>query len=452
MEGSVRKVENKLRVTVQVINAKTGNHVWAETYDGKYSTAIFEFQSNVAKRVAISLKAAITPKESKRIDIRPTADILAYDFSQRGWEMAKNWLHNIQDSLSLILARNLFNRALEIDPEYIDAWTGRVWIYRSLGNYDSVKICCKKMMEINPESPASYLAMSNMYMDFNQIDSTALYLQKAIELVPNEPWNNELMGEFLSFYKNDVPEGLKYFQKAYDLGLDTDPEINQLIGEAFVQIGDYKKGLEYFKKALTLKVECDYIVKYSLCLLFQGKFNNAHGFLDSICSITPCGERCDIIRFFIYTTQKNFSRAEEFYNKVFKVNLRPNENDSIYIAYLFRETGRKKQATTILHSLIDADRKRQSDPNTSTYLLRIITLRLAAEYAMLDDKKETLKYLSELEKSWLVELPCSVRTFPGFDDLRDNREFNTILNNIAEKKAFLRVRVREMELRGELNL
>ena len=65
MEGSVRKIGDDLRITVQLIDTKSGNHLWSETYDGKYTTEIFDFQSNIAKKVAASFSAVINPQEEK---------------------------------------------------------------------------------------------------------------------------------------------------------------------------------------------------------------------------------------------------------------------------------------------------------------------------------------------------------------------------------------------------
>ena len=103
-----------------LIDAKSGDHLWSETYDGKYTTEIFEFQSSIAKKVAASLNAVITPQETKRIDTEPTSDIRAFDLCSRGFELTRKWRFS-NDSNDLKLALNLINEALIIQPEYLDA-------------------------------------------------------------------------------------------------------------------------------------------------------------------------------------------------------------------------------------------------------------------------------------------------------------------------------------------
>jgi hypothetical protein len=71
---------------------------------------------------------------------------------------------------------------------------------------------------------------------------------------------------------------------------------------------------------------------------------------------------------------------------------------------------------------------------------------------MMGDKKEALKYLEALEESLLIEYPYPVKSFPGFDNLRNDPEFKTIINKIENKKALIREQIKEMEERGEINL
>ena len=144
MEGSVRKVDNDLRITAQLINAKTGNHLWADTYDGKYSTKIFEFQGDVAKKVATSVNAVITPQELQRIELLPTNEMLAHDLSMRGNEMIRKWRYT-GDSLTLKLAFNLLNQSLKVDPEYIGALATKCMLFSETHNFDSALFYIEKI-------------------------------------------------------------------------------------------------------------------------------------------------------------------------------------------------------------------------------------------------------------------------------------------------------------------
>jgi TolB-like protein/Tfp pilus assembly protein PilF len=450
IEGNIWKAGDDIRITTQLIDTKTGDNLWAETYDGKYTKAIFEFQSNVAKKVAASLNAVITPQEAKRIDSKPTTEMLAYDLCAKGHEMVRKWRYT-NDSLNLRLAINLYNQALEIDPEYIDALGGKGMTYNEAGKYDSALFYYQKIEEINPNNLVSAAGKSGIYLYSNRPDSAFKYAQIALDHAPNDPWANLLMGQLFFWYKNDVINGLPYYQKAYDLGGDSWAEINGSIVYVYLYIGDYKKALKYSKKALSLRSECDLINQYDYMFLAQGKYDEALHILDSICSVTACEQNCDFMKFQIYTTQKEFEKAEKNYNKAVEAGYKRSADDDIYIACLYKETGRKKEAYSILNNSIKRDENLLKD-NGAILWFNNITLRLAAAYAILDENKKALKYLSEIEKSGLIELPCTIRTFPGFDKLRGDPEFKSILKRIEDKKDILRTQVKEMEQRGELNM
>jgi tetratricopeptide (TPR) repeat protein len=244
---------------------------------------------------------------------------------------------------------------------------------------------------------------------------------------------------------------LPFYQKAYDLGGDSWAEINDNIAYVYLYIGDYPKALKYFKNALSLRSECDLIMFYDYMFLVQGKFDEALHVLDSTCSVNACQQKCDIMKFYIYTTKKEFGKAEIYYNKAVNSGYTRTEDDDIYIACLYKETGRKKEALSILNKSI----KRKGNllnSNVDELIIKLIKLRLAAAYTIMDENKKALRYLSELEKSGLIEFPITIRTFPGFDKLRDDLEFKSILKRIEDKKGAFRAQVKKMEERGEINL
>lgn len=79
-------------------------------------------------------------------------------------------------------------------------------------------------------------------------------------------------------------------------------------------------------------------------------------------------------------------------------------------------------------------------------------LRFAAVYAIIDKDKEALTMLTDLQKSGIFEIYFTLRSFPGFDNLRNNPEFKAIVKRIDDEKAAIRAQVRDMEQRGELHL
>jgi tetratricopeptide (TPR) repeat protein len=190
---------------------------------------------------------------------------------------------------------------------------------------------------------------------------------------------------------------------------------------------------------------------YDYMFLVQGKIDEALHILDSTCSVNACQQKCDVMKFYIYTTKKEFGKAETYYNKAVNSGYTRTEDDEIYIAYLYNETDRKQEAVSILNnSIIKNENSLKSNRDFLSFIFK--KLRLAAAYAIIDENKKALRYLSEGEKSGLFEFPFTIRTFPGFDKLRGDPEFKSILKRIEDKKEVLRAQVKDMEKWGEINL
>ncbi len=119
---------------------------------------------------------------------------------------------------------------------------------------------------------------------------------------------------------------------------------------------------------------------------------------------------------------------------------------------MYKETGRSKEAFSILKNSIKQEEDFLKKEN-NLITLSSFKIRLAASYSILGEKDKALRYLSELEKSGtFVEWPVSVRTFPGFDKLRNDPEFKAIIKSSEEKKASLRAEVKRLEQNGVINM
>jgi adenylate cyclase len=214
IEGSVRKYANRFRITTQLIDAGSGNHLWAETYDGTYNDTVFIVQADIAKKIASAIQAKITPQEVKRIDQMPTDKIQAYDLELRAHEMIRNW-RDKRESTFLTLALNLYNRALEIDPEYIKALEGKALYYWTTMNIDSSLLYFDKMIAVDPKYSQAYNSKGSIFAwILNQPDSAITYISKAIELDPANHWANLQLGQVLIWRKDEVLKGIAILSKS----------------------------------------------------------------------------------------------------------------------------------------------------------------------------------------------------------------------------------------------
>jgi TolB-like protein/Tfp pilus assembly protein PilF len=449
MEGSVRKIGDDLRIATQLIDAKTGDHLWSEVYDGKYTTEIFEFQSNVAKKVAASLNAVITPQETKKIDTKSTTYLAAHDLYMRGHEMIRKFRYT-NDSTFSRSALNYFDQALQIDPNYTEALHGKGMTFVEIKNYDSAMFYYKKILDIDHQNSSGLGGIGRIYMETNKPDSALKYFQKAIAFNPDDPFYYLAMGQLYINYRHQVIKALPYYQKAYDLGGDSWAEINEAIGWVYYQIGYYSKAIRYMKNALSLRSECAIVNRTCIMFLAQGNFGELNNFLDSVCNITMCENVCDMIRFYSYSAQGKYIEAEKYFNKAKGEGYTQTVFDDVYIACLFKETGRNSDALFLLNKSIKRDR--ELNMQSSGLYSKLMRLQLAAYYAILGENKKSMEYLSELENEGIFEYPITLKTFPGFDNLRKNPEFKTIVKRVEDEKATLRAQVKEMEKRGEIDL
>lgn len=453
IEGSVQKSGKRFRLWIQLIDAQTRDHLWSEVYDGKYTTEIFEFQSSVARRVAESMNAIIKPSEEGRIVAKPTSDILAYDLYMRGSEMVRKFRFT-KDSSLIKLALNLYNQALNIDPQYTRALHGKGMTYRELGKYDSSMVYYRKVNELDPESGIGFTGMGAAFMFSNQLDSSLFYYQKALNYRTNEfePWIYLGIGQGFFAFRGELIKSLPYYQKAYDLAGDSWAEISSNVSYPFFFIGDYTTFLKYLRKALFLRSECPFIDQYVHGYLNQQEYNKAFEFLDSMSSITPCSQVCDIMRSRIYVYLRDYAKAEELYRKAVNSGYKETEDDGNYLGCILIKTGRKKEAKSLLKKSIESSEYALMRQSHTELFGKIRIYKLAAAYAMIGDNKMALEYLSEIEKLGFFEYPLVLDTFPGFDNLRNDPEFKAIVKRIEDGKASLRAQIKEMKLRGEIRL
>jgi adenylate cyclase len=118
LEGSVRKVGSRVRVTGQLINGEDGGHLWAERYD-RDLTDIFAIQDEIASTIVGQLKVKLLPEEKRVLEQAPTKSIEAYTFYLRG----RQFLHRHTRSY-YVLAKRMFAKAVELDPLYARAYSG----------------------------------------------------------------------------------------------------------------------------------------------------------------------------------------------------------------------------------------------------------------------------------------------------------------------------------------
>ena len=121
LEGSVQKAADQVRVNVQLINAQTDSHLWADTYDRKL-TDIFGVETEIAKRIAESLQAKLSGREEQALAVKPTNNPEAYDAYLRGLAFEARAITFADFADLMPKAIDFFERAVQLDPNFALAW------------------------------------------------------------------------------------------------------------------------------------------------------------------------------------------------------------------------------------------------------------------------------------------------------------------------------------------
>ena len=119
LEGSVQKVADQVRVNVQLVNAQTDSHLWADTYDRKL-TDVFAVETEIAKRIAESLQAKLDGREEQALAVKPTNNPEAYDAYLRGLAFDARYYSYSSDLMRKATA--FYERAVQLDPNFALAW------------------------------------------------------------------------------------------------------------------------------------------------------------------------------------------------------------------------------------------------------------------------------------------------------------------------------------------
>ena len=167
LEGSVRRIGNRVRVSVQLINADDDEHIWAEDYD-RDLTDVFAIQTDLAQKIASSLQAKLSPNEKERLDRQPTQNSDAYLLFIQAHDYANRSEHFLDDSLK---AEQLFEQAIKLDSKFAAAFAGlsmvESMIYHTFeptpARREKARLNADESLRLQPNLPEGHLALGFSY-------------------------------------------------------------------------------------------------------------------------------------------------------------------------------------------------------------------------------------------------------------------------------------------------
>jgi len=199
LEGSVRKSSNRLRITAQLIEVDSGFHLWSETYERELDD-VFAIQDDISLAITNALEAELGTV-SAPAEAQPTENLAAYQLY-----LEARYLLARRGEVNMLKAHDLFQQAVDLDPEFSSAWSGMAFNSSLLPAYgptvstsqawDTIKVAANKAIQLDPDNAEAYVALArgNHHDDFRTIQD--LY-SKAYELAPNNADVVNLYADFM---------------------------------------------------------------------------------------------------------------------------------------------------------------------------------------------------------------------------------------------------------------
>jgi len=255
LEGSVQKAADQVRVTVQLINASTDAHLWAETYDRKL-TDIFAVETDIAKTIAETLQAKLTGSEKGAIAAQPTDDTEAHEFYLKG-----RYFWNKRTGPDLRRAIDYFKQAIDKDPNFALAYAGLADSYVLLSAYGAgspqesfppAKAAAEKALELDESLAEAHTSLGQILVsyDFDFGGSTKEF-ERAIALNPNYATAHHWYGSGPPMSLGQFDRAIAELKRAQQL----DPLsliINADLGAGFVAARRYDDAITQLRKTIEM--------------------------------------------------------------------------------------------------------------------------------------------------------------------------------------------------------
>jgi adenylate cyclase len=253
LEGSVQKAGDRVRVNVQFLDALSGRQSWAQRFDEAFTDAL-DLQEGIANHIARTLSIRVTELERRRLSARPTDDFNAYDEVLQGRALLDRLTRREN-----FAARGHFRKAIELDPNYADAYSGLGWSYLNaiaygwMGAADvgmaKTEQLARKAIELNPEAVDGYRLLGQLYTNLGENDRAVVTLERAIAINPNDAESYARQGQAF-VYSGRVEAAVRSLETALRIDPNMSPEALMHLGMAYYHNQRFPDALNWLHRAV----------------------------------------------------------------------------------------------------------------------------------------------------------------------------------------------------------
>jgi len=436
--GSGQKVGDQVLLNIQLVEASTDRQIWAEQYNREV-VDIFELQNEVARKIAGSIEAIVTPAELELIEKKPTENMQAYDYYLRALDPFFT-----RTTEGLTQAIGLFEKAIEEDPEFALAYANIAVSYYFLEMFqtekqytDEINSFADKALLYDSKSAESLIAKAFYYIQTKEYQLALPHLEKALEYNPNSAFAVHMLADFYSRFVPNTDKYLEYALKGVQLNVASNDSVTQSytylqLSFALVSAGFVEEALKYINMSLDYSEENYYAPHLKAIILFaiDGDIKRTRNLL--IDEWDKDTTRLDILQDVakFYYLPENYDSAYFYYRKFVKA--RRDNGQEIYrqeenakIAVVYGKMGFHTEAEKLF-----SDFSKYCQEDQSSYKSANLVMKYAYE-GNIEQAMEQLKIFSEVEnyQYWYL----SIENDPLLKPLKSHPEFDGLIQKIKDR-------------------
>ncbi|MEO9894272.1 helix-turn-helix domain-containing protein [Aurantibacter sp.] len=447
VEGSGQRIGNKVLLNIQLIDASSDRPIWMQQYTREVKD-VFALQNEIASKIAVSIKAIVTPAELEQIEKVPTENLIAYDYYLKALEP---YYSRTKEGLDKAIP--LFKKAIDNDPKfslayahlsisyyYLDVFQNQKQYEEEINNY------ADKALLYDSKSDISLIAKALYYMYTSEYRLALPHLEKALEYNPNSASVIQVLTMIYSNYLPDTGKHLKYAL----MGNQIDIAANDSIGKSFIylnlsnaliQNGFTDEAYAYIEKSLDYNPNNNYSPYLKTMILYAKnrdlKATTAQLKNEYQKDTTRLDILQEVAKFYYY--QENYEKSYKYFNKFITIkekndlNIYPHENIKIGISY--KKMGFEERGKHFLNAYADYCAEDNSIYKSAS---------LAVKYAYEGKRDKAIEQLNifvtkDNYQYWML---LFMRLDPVMKSIKDHPQYNEVMekieNHFKENQSNLR--------------